>query len=280
VTDQHAGEEKSGQLDAKYWSDIKDQGPLAGITLDAGITPEDFQTYGDRLAQRQIEIYRRFASPDLAHGTVVDVGCGMGRISRPFAAVFGKVVGVDINADILVQARQYCGGVENVEFVQGDGLTIPLEDASVDFAYSGGVLQHIPERDVIMNYFLEGMRVLRPGGILNYSFQTWYTSREGGVDGNRVGAQLLASDFESLMAGRPWRLLGAVADPDDPIPHLNVVIEKATDPPRRGQKLRKRKVVDMPVRTGIFEDLASYEDFRKRWASNTPKTRRRVTFWD
>src|SRR5690348_3259006 len=106
---------RSDKLDQKYWSDIKDQGPLAGITLDPGITPEDFQAYGDRLAARQIEIYRRFAdtAPDFAHGTVVDVGCGMARISRPFAGVFERVIGIDINADILVQAKQYCRGIDN-----------------------------------------------------------------------------------------------------------------------------------------------------------------------
>jgi hypothetical protein len=130
---------------------------------------------------------------------------------------------------------------------------------------------------VILNYFKEGIRILKPGGILNYSFQTWYTSREGGVDGNRVGAQITASDIQSALKGLDAKVLSIVVDPKDPIPHMNILLQKTDGPvsPRK-QRLKKRKVHYQDVRTGIFEDLESYTDFRKRWKNGKPHP---VTFW-
>jgi SAM-dependent methyltransferase len=39
-------------------------------------------------------------------------------------------------------------------------------DNSFDFVYSYIVFQHIPNRDVVLNYLSEARRVLKPGGIL------------------------------------------------------------------------------------------------------------------
>lgn len=265
------------KLHDKYWESIKDQGPLAGITLDPNITPEDFKTYGDRLALRQVAMFDRHNHVPFDGATIVDVGCGMGRTMRPYSMIFQSVIGTDISLEILDQAKKYCSDRSNIEYIHGDGHVIPVADSSVDFVYSGGVLQHIPSLDVILNYFKEGIRILKPGGILNYSFQTWYTSREGGVDGNRVGAQITASDIHLALMGLNFEVLSIVVDPKDPIPHMNLLLRKTEGPVNsRKQKLRRRKVHHQDVRTGIFEDLESYTDFRNRWRKRKPHP---VTFW-
>jgi SAM-dependent methyltransferase len=270
-------EDKSAGLDRLYWTDIAEHGPLAGITLDPTISPEDFYVYGNRLAARQLGFLRRFADRDFSRQTVLDVGCGVGRICLPFSTVFRRVIGTDINAAILDEARRYLVNAPNVTLVQGDGLTLPVEDASVDVVYSGGVLQHIPDLEVICGYFREGLRVLRSGGSLIYTFQTWYTERAGGTHGNRVGAQVLASDITATLADQPARVLGMVSDSLDPIPHLTLVLEKAAGPVKpKEQRLRERDVVDLPLRTGIFEDLDSYAKLRALWAKGRD---REVTFW-
>ena len=272
-----SGTWETSHLINKYWADIAVQGPQAGITLDPNITPEDFKTYGDRLALRQIAMIDRHPHIPFGESTIVDVGCGMGRTMRPYSSIFKNVIGTDISAEILAQAKQYCADRTNIEFIVGNGREIPLADNSVEFVYSGGVLQHIPSLDVILNYFKEGVRILEPGGILNFSFQTWYTSREGGIDGNRVGAQVTATDIEAALKGVNVKVLSIVVDPKDPIPHMNLLLEKTNSPvSARKQKLKQRKIHFQDVRTGIFEDLESYSDFRHRWKTRKPHP---VTFW-
>jgi SAM-dependent methyltransferase len=54
-----------------------------------------------------------------------------------------------------------------VSFVVGDGATLaPVEPRSADFVTSFTVLQHLPSRELVLNYFREAARTLRPGGVL------------------------------------------------------------------------------------------------------------------
>lgn len=97
--------------------------------------------------------------------TVVDIGCGLGRLSRALAARAGRVIGLDVSAEMVARARELNAGVANVEFAQGDGTTLrPLGDASVDGCFSHVVFQHIPDPAVTLGYVREMGRVLRPGG--------------------------------------------------------------------------------------------------------------------
>lgn len=257
---------QKSDLDQQYWADLKSKSALAGITLDEKITPHDFKTYGDRLAQRQLDLFTRWGQTPLADSVVVDVGCGLGRISLPFSRQFKKVIGIDINRRILDAGTAYCREAANIEFVENDGKTLPLPDASVDYVYSGGVLQHIKELDVILGYFREGMRVLKPNGMLNFSFQTWM---DDVISGHNIGKKVTARDLEGVLAG--FDILALVEDVKDPVPHMNIIVCKR---PGRGV-VEKSLLVEKPMRTGIWEDLPSYENFRALWA----KPRRALTFW-
>jgi len=52
-------------------------------------------------------------------------------------------------------------GVSNVELRQGDGLALPLDDASVDAVFANMYLHHIIEPPLAL---AEMVRVLKPGG--------------------------------------------------------------------------------------------------------------------
>jgi ubiquinone/menaquinone biosynthesis C-methylase UbiE len=54
-------------------------------------------------------------------------------------------------------------GLRNVEFVQAEIETLPLEDASADVVISNGVFNLCPDKPVVLR---EAFRVLRPGGCL------------------------------------------------------------------------------------------------------------------
>ncbi|MDX6665930.1 MAG: hypothetical protein QOG68_2136 [Solirubrobacteraceae bacterium] len=96
---------------------------------------------------------------------VVDVGCGVGRLSRAAAATAGHVTGVDVSAEMVKQARELNAHLGNVEFVQGDGRHLNgVPDASADACISHVVFQHIPDPQITLGYIREMGRVLRPGG--------------------------------------------------------------------------------------------------------------------
>jgi SAM-dependent methyltransferase len=94
---------------------------------------------------------------------VVDIGCGIGRMDEFVAPSVRRLTGIDVSGDMIRQARSRLGQVNNVEFVEGDGETIPLPDACADLVFSHIVFQHIPRKHAA-RYFPEVFRVLRPGG--------------------------------------------------------------------------------------------------------------------
>ena len=101
---------------------------------------------------------------DSGAGTCVEVGCGPGRITTFLARRFERVIAVDVSPAMLEQARAHVRE-ENVEFraVGGERLD-GVEDAVADVVVCYLVLQHLPERELIVRYFAEFARVLKPTG--------------------------------------------------------------------------------------------------------------------
>lgn len=117
------------------------------------------------------EDYNRFVRPFLtrhsfhsADHSALEIGCGIGRMTHVFAREFARVTGVDISAEMI--AKAWAAGIPRAEFIHGTGVDLTgVADASVDFAFSYIVFQHIPDTRVTLNYFSEIGRVLRPGGL-------------------------------------------------------------------------------------------------------------------
>src|SRR6266700_3963641 len=75
----------------------------------------------------------------------IDVGCGSGRWSVLVAPKVGHLHLLDASADALAVARQNLASAANVSFHLASVGNIPLEDSSLDFAFSLGVLHHVPD---------------------------------------------------------------------------------------------------------------------------------------
>lgn len=96
---------------------------------------------------------------------VVEVGCGVGRLTRVLAERARSVRAVDVSAEMLARAREASPDLDNVTWIHGDGATLTgIEDASADACFSHVVFQHIPDPAVTLGYVREMGRVLRPGG--------------------------------------------------------------------------------------------------------------------
>jgi ubiquinone/menaquinone biosynthesis C-methylase UbiE len=97
--------------------------------------------------------------------TVVDVGCGVGRLTRVIAGRAARVYAIDVSAQMLAQARDHNAQLDNVEWVHGDGTTLrPIPDAVANAVISHVVFQHVPDPRITYGYVAEMGRVLRPGG--------------------------------------------------------------------------------------------------------------------
>ena len=99
--------------------------------------------------------------------SALEIGCGRGRLMRPMSRQFGEIHGVDIS-DVMV--RLACDQLKDIPHahvhVTPDSSLGMFADNSFDFVYSYIVFQHIPNRDVVLNYLSEARRVLKTGGIL------------------------------------------------------------------------------------------------------------------
>jgi len=101
---------------------------------------------------------------DPRSGTCVEVGCGPGRMTGVLAERFDRVVAVDVSDGMLEKARAAVTA-PNVDFrlVAGDRLDT-VEAGSADTLLCYLVLQHLPERHVVLRYLEEFARVLVPAG--------------------------------------------------------------------------------------------------------------------
>jgi ubiquinone/menaquinone biosynthesis C-methylase UbiE len=78
-------------------------------------------------------------------GTGVDVGCGTGRWSMLVAPRVAHLHVLDASPEALAVARQNLKSANNVSFHAASVADMPLPQASLDFAYSLGVLHHVPD---------------------------------------------------------------------------------------------------------------------------------------
>ncbi|MEP7029702.1 MAG: class I SAM-dependent methyltransferase [Pseudolabrys sp.] len=74
-----------------------------------------------------------------------DIGCGSGRWAALVAPRVGQLHAIDASAEALAIARQNLTEQANVSFLHASVSAMPIDDSSLDFAYSLGVLHHVPD---------------------------------------------------------------------------------------------------------------------------------------
>jgi ubiquinone/menaquinone biosynthesis C-methylase UbiE len=158
---------------------------------------------------------------DPANKSMAELGCGAGRMTRSFAQRFESVCAVDVSSEMQSRAKAYLRSFSNITWILSDGETLSgIESASVDFAFSYLVLQHMPTRKVVSSSIREMMRILRPGGAFLFQFNgseqptmNWKgraistildgIASMGLQNASRCLATLFGIDPE--MVGRTWR---------------------------------------------------------------------------
>ena len=94
-------------------------------------------------------------------GTAIDVGCSAGFFISALSPYFDNVIGIDIDKNALAFARSQ-SDKEDVIYINGDSMSLPLSDNSVDLIICNHVYEHVPDPVVL---FSEIHRVLSKKGV-------------------------------------------------------------------------------------------------------------------
>ena len=118
---------------------------------------------------------------------ILDIGCGLGRLTRPLAGGAERVIALDVSNEMLVQSQRRNPTLDNVEWLHGDGESLrPIADASIDVCVSHVVFRHLPDATITLGYVREMGRVLRPGGFAAFELSNDPAPHRRGRVGKRA----------------------------------------------------------------------------------------------
>lgn len=145
-----------------WWRDSAPEfGPrIMDSTLRGETDWEKVLENGRQELQRVLGVTGMRTGRDLA---LLEIGCGMGRMSFALADHYGYVFAIDVSSKLIETAKSH-NTRENVHFELTDGERVrPSDPRTWDVVFSFGVFYHL-ERDTIRAYFSDVAALLRPGG--------------------------------------------------------------------------------------------------------------------
>ncbi len=160
-----------------HWS--MDMRPEFGPDQIASNMPH-FEASGDSDVNQVLAALARYGFTPEALPRVCDFGCGVGRMTRPFAKAFRFVTGADISPPHLALARAATGAAVNYALVSVPefGMHAPF-----DLWFSSLTLQHNPP-PVIALILQRMFALLAPGGVAIFQLPT-----------ERVGYRFNAAEY-------------------------------------------------------------------------------------
>jgi SAM-dependent methyltransferase len=109
------------------------------------------------------------------NGQWLDLGCGAGvdmiHLAERQLQPGLRMLGIDGNREAIEEARRNARDDRRMEFRQHSlGVTFPLDNATVDVAYSDNLIECLPDVSLFVS---ELARVLRPGGLIVMAHWDW-----------------------------------------------------------------------------------------------------------
>jgi ubiquinone/menaquinone biosynthesis C-methylase UbiE len=100
---------------------------------------------------------------DVSDKTIVDVGCGPGRMSVFFALHGARVIGIDKRRSAVEESRRLARSYAvdgRCLFLQGSSESMPLGAETIDLVFSRSTLQYMDRERVLRAY----ARIVKPSG--------------------------------------------------------------------------------------------------------------------
>jgi 2-polyprenyl-3-methyl-5-hydroxy-6-metoxy-1,4-benzoquinol methylase len=160
----------SYRRDAEIWEELARVNPTWAICSQpqfygVGTPPETFWASGHNEVEGVLAALEA-AGIEFGDEVALDFGCGLGRLTRPLAGRFGRVVGVDVSETMVETARRIHADCPGCVFEHNVGPDLRrYAPETFDFILSLIALQHIRSRRRVCAFVAEFVRLLRPGGI-------------------------------------------------------------------------------------------------------------------
>lgn len=180
---------------------------------------EEFFATGEQELKEQIlsDLGNICQGKDPKAMTVLEIGCGAGRITRALAGFFGEVYAVDISRHMVVQARRAVASFPNAHIFRNNGSDLSAvrrlwwhrfgigRELRFDFAFSCLVFQHISSRAVIESYLSEVNRRLKPGALFKLQVQGC-TEVQPNLGDSWIGLAFSPEDAQKLAESKEFDL--------------------------------------------------------------------------
>ena len=103
-----------------------------------------------------------------SNDSVLELGCGYGRVAFRLAEVANRVVGIDSAVGNLRLARQLSGANSRCEFLEMDAADLTFKDSEFDIVVcvQNGICAFGIEKGLLLQ---QALRVTRPGGCIVFS---------------------------------------------------------------------------------------------------------------
>jgi len=113
---------------------------------------------GTRFSRDRFYTITEWLPPTLNKRLVLDIGCGAGRFAEIALGDGAEVVGVDLSSAVDA-AYKNLGSHPRFHCLQASVYELPLADATFDYAYCIGVIQHTPDPQHAVQNILPKIKV-------------------------------------------------------------------------------------------------------------------------
>ncbi len=138
----------------------------------------------------------------------LDLGCGLGALSRALAPYADEVLGLDIAQEAVDHARRRATGIPNLGFDQADVLTLPRSlDGQFDLVVAADTLYYLPapiEDRTLKAAALRFSELLAPGGLCVLANHYFFTGHPEAPLTRRIHQAFAWSPGLRLLSKR-WR---------------------------------------------------------------------------
>jgi SAM-dependent methyltransferase len=157
------------EVSRSFWNDKARENPYWYVSsygaYGSGRNLDEFWASGARIWD-DLKLATGYRPRGADH--VVEIGCGVGRLTRQIARETGGVEAFDISKEMLKIAAS--AELPNVTFRIAEGFSLaPLGDGCADLVLGYCVFQHLPSLEALQNYMLDMVRVTRKGGLIAFT---------------------------------------------------------------------------------------------------------------
>jgi ubiquinone/menaquinone biosynthesis C-methylase UbiE len=111
-----------------------------------------------------VDVYRNYLSRQLPPHSenALEIGCGIGEFARLLATRARSVVAIDLSSQMIRLAKSRSTNYQNIEYLQGDVMSLSLPAEGYDCIVSMATLHHLPLGEAL----LKMKDALKPNGVL------------------------------------------------------------------------------------------------------------------